>query len=228
MSKAIFELNAELRSSEAVGKGASRRLRREKKVPAIIYGGKDNPVNITLPANVVFKALEHEAFYSHILTLTVDGKKQKTILRDIQRHPSKQQILHMDFQRVSASDVITMKVPLHFINEDACPGVKAGGVINHNIVDLHIKCKANQIPEFIEVDLGSLELDKTIHLSQLTLPSGVEIPELALGEEHDITVVSVHTPRVAEEEETEAEATETTDETKAEESDNEAEESETK
>lgn len=217
MTNLSFELSADLRSTETVGKGASRRLRKENKIPAIVYGGKDKPASITLPKNVVVKALENEAFYSHILTLNISGKKQKTILRDVQRHPYKKEILHMDFQRVSENEVITMKVPLHFINQETCPGVKAGGVVSHTIIDLNIRCKAKDIPEFIEVDLANVELDKTIHLSEITLPKGVEVPELALGPEHDIAVISVHTPRAVVEEEAPAEAAEG-EETKAEDS----------
>jgi len=189
MSKAIFDLKAEVR--EDLGKGASRRLRRDhNKVPAVIYGGNQKPTAIVLDHNKVLQAIEHEAFYSHILDLDVAGKKQKVVLKDLQRHHYRRAVMHMDFQRVKASDVITMRVPIHFINEDVCPGAKAGGIISHQVIDLEVRCKASDLPEFIEVDLAKLELDQAIHLSDLTLPKGVELASLIHG--NDLSVVNVH------------------------------------
>ncbi|MBT4964556.1 MAG: 50S ribosomal protein L25/general stress protein Ctc [Francisellaceae bacterium] len=193
MTKAIFELDATKRQED--GTGASRRLRRiENRVPAIIYGGKEAPRNISLCHLKVLQALSHESFYSHILTLNIEDKKQKVVLKDLQRHPYKKSILHMDFQRVSDSDKITMNIPLHFINEDSCPGAKLGGLINHQFIDVEVKCTASNLPEYLEVDLGNLELDHSIHLSDIKLPKGVEIPALA-HTDHNPSIVSVSTPK---------------------------------
>jgi large subunit ribosomal protein L25 len=191
MSNNSFVVEAEVRSD--TGKGASRRLRRAGKVPAILYGGKGDPVALTLHHDSMIHALEDEAFYSHILTVKVDGKAEKAVLRDLQRHPYKSLIMHMDFQRVSEEEVIRMVVPLHFINEDNCKGVKqGGGVINHSQTEVEISCKAGALPEYIEVDLAEVEVGQTVHLSDLVLPEGVEIPALAHGVEHDLGVVTVH------------------------------------
>ncbi len=187
----LFELNAELRSD--IGKGASRRLRREAdKVPAIIYGGDKEPQPIVLNHSEVLQHVEHEAFYSHILSLIIDGKKNKVILKDMQRHPFKPKVTHMDFQRVSDNAVITMQVPLHFLNEEGCKGIKAGGHIQHHMNTVEVSCKAKDLPEFIEVDVADLDVNEVIHLSDLKLPKGLTIVELTHGEDHDQSVVSVH------------------------------------
>lgn len=192
-----FSLNAELRSDE--GKGASRRLRRlQNKVPAIIYGGTDAPQSISLAANELNKALAHEAFYSHILTLNLEGKEQQAILRDLQRHPSKPVILHADFQRIDAHHKIHMNVPIHFINETSCIGVKLqGGAISHQMTEVEVNCLPKDLPEYIEVDMANVEIDAIIHLSDLTIPAGVEIIALTHGEDHDLPVASVHATRVS-------------------------------
>lgn len=191
-----FKLNASLRSDE--GKGASRRLRRlEAKVPAIIYGGKAKPTSISLPEKDLFKALENEAIYSSVLTVSVEGKDESVILRDLQRHPAKQALLHVDFQRVSANTKVHVKAPLHFLNEESCIGVKAGGIVSHTLNELDISAPASKLPEFIEVDLADLELDGTIHISDIKLPKGVESVDLSHGESHDLVVASVHKPRGA-------------------------------
>ncbi len=201
MTNAIFELDAELR--ETIGKGASRRLRRKQnKVAAILYGGNEKPTTIALDHNKVLNALQYEAFYSHILKLNINGEKQQVVLKDLQRHPFKKTILHMDFQRIKDTDVINMKIPLHFIGKDLCPGVKKGGIINHQAMDVEIRCQANKLPEFITVDLSTLDLDQAIHLSDLKLPEGAVIHLLAHGKDHDLPVVSVHMPRTKVEEET--------------------------
>ncbi len=185
-----FELNAESRTD--VGKGASRRLRRANRVPGVIYGGGTDPQSITLDGFQLGNALEHEAFYSHVLTLKVDGKAQTAVLKDLQRHPYKPTIVHADFLRVSAKDTIRMHVPIHYINEDKAYGVKQeGGQIFHNLSDIEIACEARNLPEYIEVDLTDVHLGQTIHLSDLKLPKGVEIPALAHGEEHNLPVVSI-------------------------------------
>ena len=196
-----FQLDAELRTDE--GKGASRRLRRlQNKIPAIIYGGTEAPQSISLQAHKLDTALQNEAFYSHILTLTIDGKEQQAILRDLHRHPAKPLILHADFLRVDANHAIHMNVPLHFINEDTCTGVKVqGGAISHQMSDVEIKCLPKDLPEYIEVDMIDVELDKTLHLSDIKLPEGVEIVALTHGADHDLPIANVHVTRVVTEEE---------------------------
>lgn len=191
MSVANFEFVAQKRDD--LGKSASRRLRHTEKVLGVVYGGNEPATSISLEQRQVIKALENEAVYSHILSLSVDGKKQKVVLRDIQHHPYKAQILHMDFMRVKETDLITMRVPLHFIGEDKCPGVLNGGILNHLISDLEIRCQAGQLPEFIEVDVSKLDLEQDILLSQVKVPAGVEVIQLSHG--HDLAVASVHLPR---------------------------------
>ncbi|GAA5524005.1 50S ribosomal protein L25 [Microbulbifer aestuariivivens] len=202
-----FKLNANVRSDE--GKGASRRLRREEaRVPAVIYGGKAEPSSISLLSKDLFKALEDESFFSSVLTLDIEGKEEQVILRDLQRHPAKQILLHADFQRVSANTKVHLKVPVHFLNEDKCKGVKAGGIVSHTLTELDISAPASKLPEFIEVDLADLELDGTVHISDIKLPAGVESVDLSHGEDHDLVVASVHKPRGAIEAEAEGEASE--------------------
>jgi len=186
-----FVLNAEKRDEQ--GKGASRRLRRAGMVPAIIYGAGKEPATISLNHNEVIRQLENEAFYSHILTLKIGGTEEQAILRDMQRHPSKPYVTHMDFQRVSATDKIRVLVPVHFINEDTCVGVKqGGGVLNHLMTEVEVQCLPKDLPEFIEVDVAGLNVGDTIHLSNLKLGKGVEIVELLHGDEHDNAVVACH------------------------------------
>lgn len=197
-----FILDAELRSDK--GKGASRRLRREDKVPGIIYGGNTEPLNISLGHNQVTHRLENEAFYSHVLTVKVDGRTEEVILRDVQRHPARPVIMHMDFQRVSKDRAIHVHVPLHFVNEDKCEGVKlGGGIISKILVEVEVSCLPQNLPEYIEVDLLSLQVGDSVHLSELKLPQGVSLVALSHGNvaDHDTAVVSVHKPRGAAEEE---------------------------
>ncbi len=191
MSLAKFELEAQTRDD--LGKGASRRLRRTEKVLGIVYGGGEAATPVTLEQRLVAKALENEAVYTHILALSINGKKQKVVLRDVQRHPYRPIVLHMDFQRVKETDLITMRVPLHFIGGEKCPGVENGGIVNHLISDVELRCQAGKLPEFIEVDISKLELDDDIQLSQVKIPAGAELIQLREG--HDLTVVSVHLPR---------------------------------
>ncbi len=189
-----FDLIAELREDQ--GKGASRRLRREKKVPAIIYGAGRPPRPLTFDHNKVLLALENESFYSSILNIKVGNKSQAAILKDLQRHPAKNQIIHMDFQRIVEDEEIRMNVPLHFIGEDVAPGVKqGGGSVSHLMTDVEIVCLPKYLPEFIDVDVSELELDAMLSLSDLKLPEGVEIPALAQGPEADRPVVSIHVIR---------------------------------
>jgi large subunit ribosomal protein L25 len=200
-----FNLSAELR--EDAGKGASRRLRRENAVPAIVYGGKAGgndrkPQAIVLKANELNKVLENEAFYSSVITLTIGEKAEQVVLKDLQRHPSKALIWHADFLRVSKTTKIKAHVPLHFINEESCVGVKTGGgKIAHQLTSLDIICNAGDLPEFIEVDLASVEAGSVIHLSDLKLPKGVESLALSHGPEHDTSVVTVIAPKGGDSEE---------------------------
>jgi large subunit ribosomal protein L25 len=183
------EISVQLRKDE--GKGASRRLRRAGSVPAIVYGGGElGPVSIQLAHKDVFLASQTEWFYSSILDLSLNGDVQKVMLRDMQRHPFKAQILHLDFLRINENEALRIRVPLHFLNQEASPAGKAGGVIiTHEINEIEVSCLPKDLPEFIEVDLASLSVDDIVHLSALKLPNGVEIPELKLGKEHDIAVV---------------------------------------
>ena len=192
-----FELNAEPRSD--TGKGASRRLRHAGKVPAIMYGGDKGPEALTLSHNEVLRSLEHEAFYSHILTVKSGGNETQAILRDLQRHPSKAVIMHMDLQRVSATEKLKTQVPVHLLGEDVAPGVKAGGLVSHDLTEVAVECLPKDLPEYIEVDLSALEVGESIHLSELKVPDGVTLTELARGEDHDSSVVSIHVKRIVEE-----------------------------
>ena len=194
------------------GKGASRRLRRENGVPAIVYGGESAPVTITLKANELNKALESEAFYSSVINLSVDGKAETVILKDLQRHPAKALIWHADFLRVNKDTVIKATVPLHFVNEEKCKGVKLnGGILVHQMTTLDIVCDAAHLPEFIEVDVADLDVGESIHLTELKLPEGVQAQALTHGEEdHDTSIVSVAAPKgpAADDAEDEGEAAE--------------------
>ncbi len=190
-----FTISAQVRTD--AGKGASRRLRREQGlVPGIVYGGDKTPQSISLAHKDLMWFLNDEAFFTSVLTLDVDGSKESVVLKDLQRHPAKAQVLHADFLRVSADTKLTLHVPLHFINEESCVGVKMqGGNITHAMTDVEVSCLPKDLPEFIEVDLLEVEAGTTLHLSDLKLPAGVEIPSLALGEDHDTGVVTVHTKR---------------------------------
>ncbi|WP_317930979.1 50S ribosomal protein L25/general stress protein Ctc [Halioxenophilus sp. WMMB6] len=194
MSEA-FVLDAQLR--DLSGKGASRRLRREQGlVPAIIYGGDQDPLQISLAHKDLMKQLENEAFYSHIVTLNIGSESQQVILKDLQRHPAKPLVLHADFQRVSSDHKLHTKVPLHFINEDSSIGVKQqGGVVTHNITELDITCLPADLPEFIEVDVAQLEVGHSLHISELALPKGVSSVDLAHGGDHDLAVVTISKTR---------------------------------
>ncbi len=204
-----FNLSAELR--EDAGKGASRRLRRENAVPAIVYGGKAGgndrkPQAIVLKANELNKVLENEAFYSSVITLTIGEKTEQVVLKDLQRHPSKAMIWHADFLRVSKTTKIKAHVPLHFLNEESCVGVKTGGgKIAHQLTSLDIICNAGDLPEFIEVDMANVEAGSVVHLSDLKLPKGVESLALSHGPEHDTSVVTVIAPKGGDSDEAAAE-----------------------
>ena len=181
----------EVEVREAGGKGASRRLRRTGKVPAIVYGGDLEPRSIQMSHNTVWLMSQNEWFYSAILDLSLDGDVQPVLLRDMQRHPFKPIILHLDFQRVQANEAIRVRVPLHFLGEEKSPAGKASGVvISHAYTDIEVSCLPRNLPAFIEVDLSNLSVGDTVHMSDLKLPEGVEIPELKLGKEHDQAVVT--------------------------------------
>ena len=207
MSEAIFNLDASVRTD--LGKGASRRLRREDKLPGIIYGGEEAPVSITLAHNKVVQAADFEAFYSHVLTLNVDGKAIEVLVKDMQRHPYKPKIMHIDFQRVIAGQDVHTNVPLHFVNEETSAAVKAGGVAEHHVTEIEVTCQPKDLPEFIEVDMSAIEMGQTLHLSDLTLPAGVASVELAKNDEaHNLAVVTVKPAKGAAAEDSEEEATE--------------------
>ncbi len=189
MSDAI---TIEATERSVTGKGASRRLRKEGLIPAIIYGGEAEPKQINLDHNKFFHALENEAIYTQVLELKIGKKKEKVILRDLHRHPFKQLIMHADFYRVDAKKVLHVTVPFHFINADDCVGVRlGGGLLNHIMSEVEIMSLPKDIPEFIEVDVANIELGSSIHLSELTLPKGVQIVALTHGEDHDSGVAAV-------------------------------------
>jgi len=213
-----FDLVAEIR--EGQGKGASRRLRREGKVPAIIYGAGRPPRSLAFDQNKVLKQLESERFYSSVLNVKVGEKSQAAIVKDLQRHPSKHMIMHIDLQRIVADQEIKMNVPLHFLNEDIAHGVKeGGGKVAHLMTDVEIVCLPKNLPEYLDVDIAELELDAMLNLSDIKLPDGVVIPQLQQGPEQDRPIVSIHIIKevvIEEEEEEVAEAVAEGEETPAE------------
>ena len=194
------------------GKSASRRLRRAAFLPAIVYGGKSAPMPIQFDHEKIWLASQHEWFYSSILNLEIDGKAEAVLLRDMQRHPFRQLILHLDFQRVEAGQAIRVRVPLHFINEDESPAAKSSDVVvTHELNEVEVTCLPKDLPEYLEIDLSELTLGTTIHLSEVKLPKGVEIPELNLGKEHDVAVAVARRARVEMEETDDAAAPEAAD-----------------
>jgi large subunit ribosomal protein L25 len=197
MTKQHFVLDAEVRTD--LGRSASRCLRRNDKIPAVIYGAGKEPISLTLDHNKVIHALEHEAFYSSILEIKVGSKTEKAVLKDLQRHAYKPKVVHVDFLRVDSKTEIHMHVPLHFTGE--CPAVKDGGVMTHLVNEVEVICLPGDLPEYLNVDISGLQLDHTIHLSELTLPKGVRLAELA--HDNDAAIVNVHLPRVSKETEDE-------------------------
>ncbi len=190
-------INVEVASRTDKGKGASRRLRRDDLVPAILYGAEDEPMPIQLKHNEVVKHLENDAFYSQLLMVSVDGGEPvRSLLRDIQRHPAKPRILHMDFQRVVAGAELTVTVPIQFINEENCVGVKTGGgIINHIENELSVICLPRNIPEYLEIDMEQVELGQTVLLSEIAFPEGVKSVDLSQGEENDKAIATVAASR---------------------------------
>ena len=207
MSAEEFELNCSVRTD--LGKGASRRLRRlENSIPAVLYGGGKDPVALTIAHRDIIRATENEAFFAHIITLKIGSKNEQAVIKALQRHPAKPIILHADFLRVSASQTIIVKVPIHFLNEEACAGVKlGGGNIIRTMNEIEVSCLPKDLPEFIEVELLEVELGESIHLSEVSLPDGVTSVALSHGEDSiDLTVATVQAPKGLTEEEEEEEA----------------------
>jgi large subunit ribosomal protein L25 len=195
----VFEFVAESRGQS--GKSAARRVRHNGKVPAVIYGGHKEPQMLVLSHNEVIKHLAHEAVYSHILDVNIDGTAEKAILKGVQRHPAKFQVLHLDFLRVNMSDVLKVHVPLHFVNEQSSIGGKKGGIVAHAMIDVEVTCLPSNLPDYIEVDLSGLDIGGSVHLSDLRLPAGVEVVALAQGPEHDHPVASMVSTRASKGEE---------------------------
>lgn len=190
-------LNAENREVE--GKSSSRQLRRAGSVPAVVYGGKEEPLRISILEKDIAKASEVPGFATQILNISISGKDQNVIVKEIQRHPATQRVLHADLMRVDPDTKISISVPVRFINEDSCVGIKMhGGVVSHLINDIDITCLASNLPEYLEVDVEAMDIGDSIFLSALNLPEGVEIPSLALGEDRDQAVVSVAEAKILE------------------------------
>jgi large subunit ribosomal protein L25 len=190
---AKFEISAEMR--DVKGKGASRRLRRDGKVPAVMYGAGKDAVSLTLDHNSLYHQVKNEAFYSSILNVNIAGQGQEqAVLRDIQMHPYKPRIAHLDLQRVSATEKLHIKVPLHFINQETAPGVKQqGGIVAHLMTEVDVSCLPKDLPEFLTVDMGNMSLNDSVHLSDLKLPDGVTITALTHG--NDLAVATITTIR---------------------------------
>ena len=203
-----FDLIAEYREDK--GKGASRRLRHEGKVPAVIYGAGRPPRSLSFDHNKVLRELENESFYSSVLNIKVGDNSQAAIVKDIQRHPARPIVMHIDLQRIVEDQVIKMNIPIHYVGADVAIGVKdGGGSVSQLRTDVEVQCLPRDLPEYFEVDISGLELDAMMHLSDIKMPDGVEIPELAQGPEHDHPIVSIHVIKVAAvEEEDAAEAAE--------------------
>ena len=192
--KQSFVVEAEVRTAQ--GKGASRRLRHEGKVPAILYGGKGEPQPIAVSHNELMKQLKVEAFYSHILTINIGGNAEQAVLKDLHRHPVRNEVMHMDLQRVLADQLLRMHVPLHFKGAEIAPGIKTGGgIIEHHLIQVEVECLPKDLPEYIEVELSHLNVNEAVHLSQLKLPEHVVLVELKHG--NDVSVAAVHLPRAA-------------------------------
>jgi large subunit ribosomal protein L25 len=200
-----IEINAKKRDSQ--GTGASRRLRHAGRVPGIVYGGDKDAQSVDLDHKELYFGLKNEAFHSSVLNLILDGTKESVLLRDYQMHPYKQLVMHVDFQRVKAGEKIHVNVPLHFMNAEIAPGVKlGGGVVSHLMTEVEVVCLPGNLPEFIEVDLASLDTGHTVHLSEITLPAGVEFAVLVRGEDQGVAnILIVRAGSTAAEGETEAE-----------------------
>ena len=200
-----IEINAKERKSK--GTGASRRLRHIGTTPGILYGGEKDSISLEIDSKELYMQFRHEAFHASILSLNLEGKKESVILRDFQMHPVRNNIQHIDFQRINENEKISVKVPFHFINEDTAPGVKIeGGLVSHIMTEIDISCLPKDLPQYIEVDLGELAMGESIHLSEVTVPEGVELTSLT--EENDPAITSISKPKVVVEEEIVSEASE--------------------
>jgi large subunit ribosomal protein L25 len=192
-----FEVEVEERAVS--GTGGSRRLRRSGRVPAVIYGGGQPPRTVTLDHMALLRHMEREAFYTSILSLKRGAETEPVIIKDVQRHPAKTQVLHLDFQRIVEDQEITLHVPIHFLGEETAKGVKdQGGVLEHLMTDVEVNCLPRYLPEFLSLDVSELELNQILHLSDIPLPEGVELVALAHGQ--DYPVVAINPPRREEEE----------------------------
>jgi large subunit ribosomal protein L25 len=191
---ASLDVNAQLRQES--GKGASRRLRRRGLVPAIVYGADRNPEMISLAHNELVRHLEQEAFYSQVLNLKLEDKSEKVVIKDLQRHPARPFVLHVDFQRIRAEEKIRMSIPLHFLNETSAKGAKLGGVVSHNLTEIEVSCLPKDLPQYIEIDLSDMEIGDIVHLSQIPLPEGVALAHVP---DPDVPVVIIHGAQVHEE-----------------------------
>ena len=188
-----FVVNAEAREDQ--GKGASRRLRLQGMIPAVIYGAGKDPISVSLNHNEMVKHLSDEAFYSHILTVKTPAGDEKAILKDLQRHPAKPIVLHADFLRIDENQKLRVHVPVHCTGTDVSPGIKAGGVLTHNMNEVEVQCLPKNLPEFIEVDVSKLEIGQSVHLSEMKIPAGVEVVEMLHGEGHDQAVATMAATR---------------------------------
>ena len=191
------QVNLNATNREVEGKSSSRQLRRSGSVPAVIYGGEKDPIRISILEKDIAKAAEIPGFATQILNINISGEEQNVIVKEIQRHPATQRVLHADLQRVNPDTKISISVPVRFLNEDSCMGVKMhGGAISRLINNIDITCLASNLPEYLEVDVAELDVGDSIFLSALNLPEGVEIPSLALGEDRDQAVVSITEAKV--------------------------------
>lgn len=194
-----FAINAVDRSAEQQGKGASRRLRKQNLVPAIIYGGGEEPTAISIKLNEMVKSLEYEAFFSQILTITTDkGDEHQVVIKDLQRHPAKGFPMHADFQRIVKGQKINMNIPIHFAGREEAPGTKAGGILSTLVSDVEIVCLPSQLPEYLEVDVSGMEIGDLFRLSDIKLPEGAIIFDLDMEDAHDRTIVNMQPPTVEE------------------------------
>ncbi|NBC49181.1 MAG: 50S ribosomal protein L25/general stress protein Ctc [Gammaproteobacteria bacterium] len=186
----VYEVPAQPRSD--TGKGASRRLRRQGLVPGIVYGGNSEPEMISVPHNELERQLEYEAFYSSLLDLKLDDKTTKVVLKDLQRHPAKPFLLHVDFLRVSRGDKLRLTIPIHFVNEETCPGVKMGGTVSHNVTEIEVSCLPGDLPEYLTVDMSQMDMGDVVHVSELQLPEKVELTHSL---DPETPVVSIYSPQ---------------------------------
>lgn len=191
------QVNLNATNRDVEGKSSSRQLRRAGSVPAVIYGGEKDPIRISILEKDIAKAAEIPGFATQILNINISGEEQNVILKELQRHPATQRVLHADLQRVNPDTKISISVPVRFLNEDICMGVKMhGGAISRLINNIDITCLASNLPEYLEVDVAELDVGDSVFLSALNLPEGVEIPSLALGEDRDQAVVSITEAKV--------------------------------